>query len=106
MTIQYEWEIGPFDVKLSEDGLSKVVYGVHWRLHGKEDGVQASVYGSLGLPPPESEHFTPFENLTKQMVIGWVENYLGDDRIAEFKSGIANDIEKQRNPSEVTVQPP
>jgi hypothetical protein len=106
VTIQYQWHIGPFDVKLSENGLDKVVCGVHWRLNGEEGGMQSSIYGSLGLPAPESDNFTPFEKLTKEMVIGWVESYLGDDRIAEFKSGIANDIEKQRNPVEVTVQPP
>lgn len=106
MTIQYEWVIGPFDVRLEADGLPKVIYGVHWRLVGTEDGFQASVYGSLGLPPPESEHFTPFEELTKEMVIKWVEYYLGADKIAELKIALANDIDRQRNPVDVTIQPP
>lgn len=105
MTVNYTWQIGPLDVKLSSDGLSKVIYSVHWRLVAELNGVQESAYGSIGLPPPKQDSFTPFESLTEEMVARWVRHELGKDQVESMMRSLAVQLDKSKS-SEVTMEPP
>lgn len=53
----------------SLDGLSNVVEVINWR-YGND---QASVGGCNGFAAPSEASFTPFEELTEEQVVGWLE---------------------------------
>lgn len=92
-------------VRLSEDGLDNVVHTVFWTLNGCDDGVSSHVYGSVGLPPPDG-NFTPYAELTKAQVEGWVELAIGLPEVEEYKKIIAAQIKRQAAPVNVALQPP
>lgn len=50
-----------------------------------------------------SPNFIPFENLTEEIVLGWVKNKLGEDKIKEIENDVKNKLENRiyikQNPS-------
>lgn len=75
--INFEWNVNPMDCVIDEDGLTNVVQTVHFRLTGTdENGVSSDVYGAQSFPKPEAEGYIPFEDLTKEIVVGWLSSVL------------------------------
>lgn len=106
MAVTYTWTFGPLDVKLSEDGLTNVVYNVNWRLTGGDGTYQAGVYGSVGVPAPSAAAFTPYSQLTESMVQGWVKDALGIEQVAAYERSIADQIALKHNPVDASLSPP
>lgn len=102
--INYIWSFPSFDCVINEDGLQTVVTTVHWRLEGTdEDGISAEVYGSQNVGQPNPELFTPFPDLSKDQVIGWMENEMDVEII---KQNITNQINLIKNPITETLPAP
>jgi hypothetical protein len=106
MAVTYTWFFNPLDVKLSEDGLTNVVYNVNWRLIGTDGTYLANVYGSVGVPAPSPAAFTPYDQLTESMVQGWVVDALGTEQVTAYEQGIAAQIALQQNPVDASLSPP
>lgn len=107
MTITYVWSFPVLDVKLSEDGMTNVVYNVNW-IYSADDGAghSATTYGSVGVEPPAPDAFTPYDELTKDQVQSWVVAALGVDQVAAMEVGLANQIQLQINPVDAPLPPP
>lgn len=97
MTI--EWKIEQMDRQTS-DGL---VTTVHWRANATEDSYFATCYGSVGLSAGES--LIPFADLTKEMVMGWVQDKLGAEQVAQIEDSLAAQIESQKAPATASGLP-
>lgn len=62
------------DCIIDDDGMTNVIKTIHWRLTGTDDnGISSDVYGAQSFPKPSEEGFIPFEDLTKEIVVGWLE---------------------------------
>lgn len=106
MAVTYTWIFNPLDVRLSEDGMTNVVYNVNWRLIGTDGTYTSSVYGSCGVPAPSPAAFTPYDQLTEPMVQGWVVDALGTEQVAQYETSIAAQIALQQNPVDASLSPP
>lgn len=104
MTTEYTWSIAQLDCYPEHEGHSDVVFTAHWRLTGVDGEYTGSVYGSIGLELDPEAEFTPFEELTKEQVIGWVEEKLGEEAVTGYKDSVAKQIADQANPP--VVNPP
>ncbi|WP_296683212.1 hypothetical protein [Flavobacterium sp.] len=72
--INFEWNINPMDCIIDDDGMTNVIQTVHWRLTGTDENeISSSVYGAQSFPKPSEEGFIPFEELTKEIVVSWLE---------------------------------
>ena len=92
MTIAIEWKIEQMDRQTS-NGL---VTTVHWRANATEDSYSATSYGSVGLTAGQS--LIPFADLTKEVVIGWVKDKLGEEQVTAVEESLAAQIEAQKEP--------
>jgi hypothetical protein len=90
MTI--EWKIEQMDRQTS-NGL---VTTVHWRANATEDSYSATSYGSVGLTAGQS--LIPFADLTKEVVIGWVKDKLGEEQVTAIEDSLTAQIESQKEP--------
>ena len=73
----FNWTISAVDRAVSLDGLSDVIQTVHWRYRGTdEDGVTAETYGSTAIGEPNPQDFTPWDEVTTEDVIGWLEDIM------------------------------
>lgn len=88
--INYEWNIAQMDRK-ADDGF---VTTVHYTVSAVDGEHTASTYGTVSYTQ-EPGNYTPFEQLTKELVVGWVQESLGKD---EVEAGLAAQIDAQKNP--------
>jgi hypothetical protein len=86
------WNIEQMDRQTS-DGL---VTTVHWRANANEESYTATSYGSVGLSAGET--LIPFADLTKEVVMGWVKDKLGEEQVTQIEEGLAAQIESQKAP--------
>lgn len=105
MAISYSWAFPTLDVVYSEDGFSNVVKTVHWIHTATEDNHSAYAYGTIGLAGPE-QPFTSYEDLTPEIVEGWVVSAMGQDKVDEMETSLAAQIEALKNPTGGQMPPP
>lgn len=102
--INYNWTFSAFNCRVNEEGLQKVVTTVHWRYKGTdEDGIEAELYGAQPVGSPNPEAFTPYPQISKEQVIGWMESTMDIETMQET---IANQINLIKNPVTETLSAP
>jgi hypothetical protein len=104
--ITYDWNCKTVDVVLQEEGLTDVVYNVHWIVTGTSDTYSSTSIGTQTVTLDESTPFIPFADLTNDIVVGWTKDAMGEEQVASIESGIAGSIEKEINPVTATMQLP
>jgi len=102
MAITNTWGIVQLDAYPEKDGKQDVVFVVHWTLTGTDGTYTGSVYGSVGVTLDEGGGYTPYDELTLEQVVGWVQEALGAEQVASLEAGVATQIENQINPPVVT----
>lgn len=89
------------------EGLSDVVFNVHWRRQATEvDGdktYQAEVYSVQSMTAPEPDNFTPYDQLTFEQVCGWLESSLNVEAI---DASLALQIEDLKSPKQISLPLP
>ena len=88
--INYTWQVVQMDRQVA-DGF---VTTVHYNVSAVDEEFTASTYGTVGFTKEEME-YVPFEQLTQEQVIGWVQDSLGQATVEE---ALATQIEAQKNP--------
>jgi hypothetical protein len=100
---KFDWIISAMECKVKEDNLSDVVILVHWRYNAASEEYFADTYGATSMPLPTGEDFTPYAELTKDQVTGWLEGILD---VPAMQLQLEANIELQINPIDVTLPPP
>ena len=95
--ITYKWSFGAPEVLLSADGLTNIVSKIFWKIEAFVEGEKyLAVYSSsTNVSQPDEQSFTPFEELTEEQVVSWVESI---EDITQVKEYLANQIDLQKNP--------
>jgi hypothetical protein len=75
---------------------------VHYTVNATNGTYSAGAYGSLGF---DGEVTTPFADLTKEVVVGWVKEALGADKVAEVEAALQNQIDEQAAPTKAAGTP-
>jgi hypothetical protein len=102
MTVAFNWNVVQMDCYPEVDNEQDVVFTVHWTLTGTEDTLIGSVYGSVGVTLDAESPFTPYSELTKEQVVGWVKDALGEETVAATEANVAQQIQDQIKPKVVT----
>jgi len=71
----YLWTIQQME-RLTSDGFVVVV---HYNVSAEEDTLSASTYGTTSYTQTEGASYIPYENLTQDIVVGWVQEALGKE---------------------------
>ena len=95
--MEFNWQINQMD-RLTSDNF---VVTVHYSVTATDGDYSANTYGTVGYTQ-ESDNFIPFDNLTPEIVTGWVQTSLGKDTVEE---SLAAQIEAQKNPVQVSGLP-
>jgi hypothetical protein len=94
--IIYTWSINEMHIKPSLNGLTNIIHIIDWSYIGTdEDNNTASVGLPITLPEPSEENFIPYNNITKEMVISWLESILN---IEDLQQSVIDKIENIKNP--------
>ena len=105
--ITYTWNILEISAYPEYYNLNNVIFNTVWRLDGS-DGDHSGY--SLGVQPLDISNiglsFTPYSDLTKEQVLGWIVDAMGEETINTLKSNIELQIQDQKNPLVVKPQLP
>lgn len=105
MAISYAWSFPTFEVVYSEDGFTNVVKTVNWLYTAVDGNYSTYAYGSVGLPGP-GQPFTSYNDLTPEIVEGWVVSAIGQDKVDAMEVSLAAQIEALKNPTGGQMPPP
>jgi hypothetical protein len=88
------------------------VYTVHYTVNALSDQVDpssesggfysAGAYGSLGF---DGEVTTPFADLTEEVVVGWVKEQIGAEKVAEIEAALQAQIDEKVAPTKAAGVP-
>jgi hypothetical protein len=95
MATTYTWTVDQmYTLDTPEPGF---VVNVLWTLTGVDGQYTASIGGNSQFTVQEGT-FTPYDQLTQEQVIGWVQNSLGADGIANFEANVQGQINSMITP--------
>jgi len=105
--IIYNWVISSMDEYPSSEGLSDVVFNIHYRRQATEVDDKgtwfAETYSVLSVSAPDPSSFVPYDQLTQEMVEGWLNSGLD---VASIDASLTAQIEEQKNPKVVSLPLP
>jgi len=107
METNFQWVIAQLNCAVESEGLPNVINVIHWRYNANQvddnKTYYADTYGSSGVAQPNPQNFIPYEDVTEEEVINWLEQILPVD---DMKLGLEANIALQINPVEVTLPLP
>lgn len=101
MTTEFSWNVATMERTLS-DG---IVYTIHYTVEAFDGTYRSSAYGSIGIEAPESGEAIPYANLTKGIVLGWLLDKFGEEKVAEIEGALQAQIDEQKAPTKGTGTP-
>jgi hypothetical protein len=105
--MEKKWIIHQLERK-SDNGF---VFNVHWRYsitEIDESGKQyyADSYSVASYTQDEeSDDYIPYEDLTEEIVIGWVKSSIGEEQLDNMEASLLQQIENQKTPPTLSGVP-
>tara|TARA_R100000005_G_C5001805_1_gene209101 strand:- start:4179 stop:4508 length:330 start_codon:yes stop_codon:yes gene_type:complete len=108
MAITTTWSINTIEREVN-DGY---VYNVHYAVNAVSDTLDPEgnpysqgAYGSIGLERPEGA-LIPYENLTEERVVGWVQQALGGlEKVIDIENALEAAITEKISPTKIAGVP-
>lgn len=79
------------------------VYTAHYTVTANDGTYSSGAYGSLGFERPDN--LVPYAELTEEIVVGWVKEHFGPEKVAEIEAALQTQIDEQRNPTKAAGVP-
>lgn len=95
MSVTHTWSIENMTRSVSDGGVQTVEYSVT----GVDGDYNFTAYSTVNFTPnPDEENFIEYEDLTEDVVIGWVKNSLGSDIVSATEDYVSQKINIQKAP--------
>lgn len=95
----FTWTVTKLDCYPQADNETDVVFNIHWCCTGTDGTYNGNVYSTCSVPAPTGT-FTPYADLTQDMVLGWIWANGVDKDSAE--AAVQAQIDAQINPPVVS----
>lgn len=92
----YTWTINAMYTVQQPD--PDYVVNVLWTLTGVDGQYTASIDGNTMFNSQQADPFIPYNELTQEIVIGWVQSNLGPQGIANYEANVQGQIDSMINP--------
>lgn len=104
MANTYSWNIVYIESKPSLNGLTNVASFIKWIYTGiGPEGIEGRIEGETKIPEPQTETFIPYNSLTKEIVVSWLESTLN---ISDLQTRVDAQINFILNPPTVVLPLP
>jgi hypothetical protein len=94
MSDTFTWNIA----NLERETADGYVYTVHYTVNASNDTYSPGAYGSLDLERPEGD-LIPFADLTEEVVVGWVKEKFGAEKVTKIETALQAQLDEQRTPT-------
>ncbi len=106
MSNTYTWKILNLETIPSVNELEHVVAVVRWLITATDDVNSTTVEGTVELENPLAEEFIAYSDLTKEQVILWTREKLGDDLTTDYYRYLDEQLAKLVKPIAVVTDLP
>ena len=96
--MEFTWNV----VQMDRQSATGFVTTVHYTVSAQEDDLNALTYGTVSYSQAEDQEIIPFDDLTKEDVIAWVQDSLGQETVED---SLTAQIEAQKNPVQLSGLP-
>lgn len=100
MALSYTWKLTGLK-KTSGNNLSDVIVQTYWKVTGAdEDGDSGEFSGAtpFNLSEVDPNNFTAYENLTEEIILGWIQAVVVDSYKDHVDEQIQKQIDLAKNP--------
>ena len=80
------------------DGEQNYVVIANYDVVGVDGEYSSSISDSAKFSTDNVDNFTPYDELTNDIVVGWIKSVLGPDTVANYEESIQGQIDAQINP--------
>jgi hypothetical protein len=88
----FKWTIPQLDRMTADNWVATA----HYNVTATDGEYSVSTYGTIGFTQDlDSSGYTPYEKLTQEMVVGWVQSSLGKDTV---EASLQSQSDLQKNP--------
>ena len=95
MATNFDWRVANME-HYTSDG---VVFVCHYTVGANDGTYSSSAYGSVGLEKPAPFEMIPYADLTEDVVIGWVKNHFGEEKVGEIEAALQAQLDQQHAPT-------
>jgi hypothetical protein len=106
MEFTYNWNFNPLESYPTASGQTDVVFQVHWQAKVTTGSYEANTIGTQPVNYNSESVFIPFNELTFDIVYGWVTSSMGEERYNSIITSLTQQIENQINPPVLIQQAP
>jgi hypothetical protein len=99
MATVFTWHIANLE-RETADGF---VMTAHYTVTAEDGTYSSGAYGSLGFERPDK--LIPFADLTEELVIDWVQDAFGAEKVTEIEAALQAQLDEQRHPSKASGMP-
>jgi hypothetical protein len=93
----YNWTINNLYTK-TVDGLQDYVVTAMYNVTGVDGEFSSSLDNTASFSVKEGSEFIPYADLTEEIVLGWIQEELGENGIISITASIQGQIDSQINP--------
>ena len=100
MAITYTWKLTSFK-KVSKAGIEDAVFQTYWEKEGTDEfGNKGKFVGAtpFDINQIDPENFTPYEDLTEEIVLGWIKGVVVDSYEQHVNEQITKAIDAIAHP--------
>ncbi len=99
-TTVFTWHIA----QLERETADGYVFTAHYTIDANDGTYTAGAYGSIGFERPEDD-LIPFADLTEEIVIGWVKDKFGPEKVTDIEAALQAQLDEQRQPTRASGLP-
>jgi hypothetical protein len=106
MALTYEWKLTGLRKQDTAD-VTDLVVGTQWKLTGtNENGTSGTFSGAtpLDIPDADEEGFIPYEELTEELILGWIQNIVSGSAPTNYMDHINKQIQKEIAQKEYSIK--
>jgi len=102
----YTWKVEQLDCYPTAESQNNVVFAVHWRINATDGTHNVTSCGVQLLTYTAENPFIPFEQLTEEIIIKWVQSALGNEQVTSTQINLDTQISNLVNPPTISPKLP
>ena len=106
MANQYFWGINQMTCYPTYENQKNCVFNIAWVCSATDGTNNVATYGIVDIPYVAQDVYIPYENLTFDQTLAWVNDSLGPDGIAAAQATCDEQLIAVANPTEIQLPLP
>lgn len=98
--METKWIIQELECLIEQDNMCNVIRNIIWTYQAEKDGVMIEQYGKTELPEPSYSDFIPVNDITKEIMISWLESLVN---VEEMNRLLESKIDDRLNPKIISI---